>query len=223
MASEVVPLRVSRGMFINYAYLGADPQAGICFLVDPAWELAKIEEALRDSGCRCEFILLTHSHPDHVNLADELARRLGVPVHMSRREIERYGFACRNLRAFEDGERIPFGLGEVTTLVTPGHSFGSTCFRIGRDLFTGDTLFAEGCGMCEGEGADPEALFDSLQRLKALLPPETRIHPGHSYGQAPGQTLSRILGYNIYLQFEKKADFVAYRMRPGQSGWASFR
>ncbi len=77
--------------------------------------------------------------------------------------------------------------------------------------------------MCIGDGADPVALFRSLQRLKASLAPHTRIFPGHSYGQPPGRTFSSLLKSNLYLQFDRESDFVAYRMRRGQTGWANFK
>jgi hydroxyacylglutathione hydrolase len=49
--------------------------------------------------------------------------------------------------------------------------------------FTGDTLFAMGCGrLFEGGAAQ---MHDNLQRL-AALPPETRIYCGHEYTLANG-------------------------------------
>lgn len=223
MAFEVVTLRVCQGVFTNYSYLGADAAKGAAFLVDPAWELAKIEDAIRQSATRCECILLTHAHPDHVDLADELAVRHEIPVYMSSQEIEKYQFRCSNLTPLDEQDRIPIGSGNVTPILTPGHTYGSMCFLFEGNLFTADTLFAEGCGMCFGEGSDPAELFHSIQRLKAMIPPETRIFPGHSYGLPPGQPFSRLLTQNIYLQFEKEQDFIAYRMRSGQTGWANFQ
>lgn len=222
MTCEVIILKVSRGLFKNFTYLGVDRVEGESFLVDPAWEADQIEHALRLSRSRCQFILLTHAHPDHVDLADALATRLRVSVYMSRREIERYGFRCRNLKPLDESSRLSIGQSMVTPISTPGHTFGSMCFRFEDHLFTGDTLFAEGCGMCLGEGADPADLFHSIQRLKGLISPETKIFPGHSYGQPPGQTFSRLLDNNIYLQFDNEEGFIAYRMRSGQTGWANF-
>lgn len=223
MPFEVVTLKVCKGFFINYSYLGVDRESRASFLVDPAWELPKIEAAIDESATRCEFILLTHAHPDHVNLANELAIRHDIPVYMSKQEIERYQFQCRNLRPVEEQDRITIGSGVVVPILTPGHTYGSMCFGFEGHLFSGDTLFAEGCGMCIGEGSDPVALFHSVQRLKATIPLETKVFPGHSYGQPPGQTFSKLLTHNIYLQFDKVEDFVAYRMRSGQTSWASFK
>jgi hydroxyacylglutathione hydrolase len=223
MPFEVVILKVCNGFFINYSYLAVDRSIGSSFLVDPAWDLPKIEKAIRESGTRCEFILLTHSHPDHADLANELAIRHNIPVYMSREEIAHYRFQCSNLRPVDEKDRIAIGRESITPVLTPGHTAGSMCFLLDGNLFTGDTLFAEGCGMCIEEGADPVDLFRSIQRLKVMIHAGTRIFPGHSYGQPPGQVFSKLFTHNIYLQFEKVEDFVAYRMRSGQTGWADFK
>jgi glyoxylase-like metal-dependent hydrolase (beta-lactamase superfamily II) len=222
MPTDVHAIKVCRGMFKNYSYLGIDAASKDSFLVDPAWELDKIEGALSRSGFACRFILLTHSHFDHVDLADELGARLDIPVYMSKVEAEAYQFRCRNLVLLREEDSVPFGAGAISPMLTPGHTKGSTCFLFEDSLFTGDTLFFEGCGMCAGEGADPKELFRSIQRLKASIDPHTRIYPGHSYGKEPGQRFAMLLHYNIYLQFEQEKDFVAYRMRAGQTGWANF-
>ena len=141
---------------------------------------------------------------------------------MSKQEINRYQFRCSNLTPLDEQDRIPIGSGNVTPILTPGHTCGSMCFLFEGNLFTADTLFAEGCGICFAEGSNPAELFHSIQKLKAMIPPETRILPGHSYGLPPGQPFSRLLNQNIYLQFEKEEDFIAYRMRSGQTGWANF-
>lgn len=222
MSLEVVTIKVIRGIFKNYSYIGNDSLERRSFLVDPAWELEKIEQSIQQSNNRCDFILLTHSHPDHVDLADEIAVRYGIPVYMSKREVDQYQFQCHNLIPVNEGDSISIGSNKIIPISTPGHTHGSMCFLFKDNLFTGDTLFAEGCGMCIGKGADPGSMFQSIQRLKAMIPPKTRIFPGHSYGQPPGHNFSWLLQHNIYLQIEQREDFIAYRMRSGQTGWANF-
>jgi hydroxyacylglutathione hydrolase len=142
---------------------------------------------------------------------------------MSRVEIEYYNFRCFGLVPVEDQQWISFGQTGITPILTPGHTAGGLCFRIENNLFTGDTLFAEGCGICMDRGADPVAMYDSLQRLKSIIPPQTLVYPGHSYGTPPGQSFKHILANNVYLHFDKVQDFVAYRMRKGQTGWLRFK
>jgi hydroxyacylglutathione hydrolase len=104
----------------------------------------------------------------------------------------------------------------IEPIFTPVHTPGCICYLIGDNLFTGDVLFAEGCGIClDTESA--HAMFASLQDLKARLQPQTCIFPGHSYGNPPGQILSQLLKDNIYLQFSDRDSFAAFRLRSGQS------
>jgi hydroxyacylglutathione hydrolase len=222
-AVRVLPLRVKGVAFVNYCYVALHERTRDAVVVDPAWELGTIERALAARGAWLRGILLTHAHEDHVNLADALATRHGCPVHMSEDEIECYGFRCSNLRPFRSEAPIRAGALEIEPIATPGHTKGAVCYRIGDDLFAGDTLFAEGCGLCVGRGADPDALFDSLQKLKARLGPATRIFPGHSYGVPPGQPFSSLLAGNIYLMFERRSHFVSFRMRPNQKGTMQFK
>lgn len=88
---------------------------------------------------------------------------------------------------------------------------------------SGDTLFTEGCGICIGKGGDPNAMFDSLAFLKTTIPTETKIYPGHSFGELPGKTFAYLLQNNIYLQFKQQTEFVAFRMRGNQGRLLAFR
>jgi hydroxyacylglutathione hydrolase len=75
---------------------------------------------------------------------------------------------------------------QIRPIATPGHTPGSICYLIGDNLFSGDVLFYEGCGICP-DIASAHTMFASLERLKTLLRPETRVYPGHCYGMPPGQ------------------------------------
>jgi len=218
MSHELMPLVVVLEMrhhyMKNYNYLVVDRGSLQAVIVDPAWEIEKIDQALADTHARLSGILLTHSHPDHIHLSKPLAERYGCPIWMSKVEIAASGFSARQLIGI-DGSPWTLGQMLIEPIVTPGHTPGSTCYLIGENLFTGDVLFAEGCGICPDTQA-AHAMFASLQHLKSRLEPDTRIFPGHSYGQPPGRIMSQLRRDNIYLHFSDKDKFAAFRLRSGQ-------
>lgn len=212
---KVIVLKMSRFFIINYNYLVVDPISRRSVIVDPAWQMQKIDQALRYHEADLSGILLTHSHPDHLHLAKPLANKYECPIWMSKEEIAVSRFKARQLIGLD---MVPWSVGrmQIQPILTPGHTSGSVCYLIGDNLFTGDTLFAEGCGLCSNiETA--HTLFASLEYLKSRLKPQTRIFPGHSYGKPPGQEFGRLLRDNIYLQFKNEEQFANYRLRKGQS------
>lgn len=217
---QVVILRMSYKFIVNYSYLVVDYSSNQSVVVDPAWDMEKIETALACTQTRLSGILLTHSHPDHVHLAEPLAAKYHCPIWMSNEEIAFSGFNVQHLIGIDT---MPWFVGKIKIqpILTPGHTPGSACYLIGKNLFAGDTLFAEGCGICP----DIEAaynMFTSLEHLKRRLEPETRVFPGHVYGKPPGQEFSEVLKNNIYLQFRNENDFAAYRLRKGQNKLSFF-
>jgi hydroxyacylglutathione hydrolase len=68
----------------------------------------------------------------------------------------------------------------------PAHTKGHIAFWFEADkaVFTGDTMFAMGCGrLFEGT---PAQMWSSLSKL-ARLPAETRVYCGHEYTQSNGR------------------------------------
>src|SRR2546423_7397398 len=212
---RVIVLKTHYHSIKNYNYLVVDPGSRATVIVDPAWQMEKIDQALIDSQARLSGILITHSHPDHIHLAKPIAEKYGCPIWMSKEEIAASGFSARQLTGIDTA---PWTVGQmlIEPIFTPGHTPGCTCYLIGDNLFTGDVLFAEGCGMCPDTQA-AHAMFASLENLKKRIKPQTRIFPGHSYGKPAGQTLSQLLRDNIYLQFSDKHSFAAFRLRSGQN------
>lgn len=223
--NRVVPQVVTLEMYYqsikNYNYLVIDPSSRQAVIVDPAWQMEKIDQALLDNQAKLSGILITHAHPDHIHLARPLADKYACPIWMSKEGISASGFKAEQLIAI-DTDPITIGRMVVETISTPGHTPGCMCYLIEDNLFSGDALFAEGCGMCPDTQA-AHAMFASLETLKTRLPPETRIFPGHSYGVPPGQRLSQLLKDNIYLQFSNKHSFAAFRLRSGQNLARMFR
>lgn len=217
MPYEVYQLKVGNPQYWNFTYLIVDKQSRYAAIVDPAWDLELITQTLEQFAVRLKAILLTHSHIDHVNLAQTLAQRFHSRVYMSEHEAEYYRFQCNNLCLVQDLETLSIGATQITCLLTPGHTAGSTCFLLSESCFTGDTVFIEGCGICYMQGGSAERMFESIQKIKRIVKPFVQIYPGHSHGKLPGYPLSYLLKNNIYFQFEKKEHFIQFRMRKMQN------
>ena len=213
----VYPLKVSSSSIINNCYVVINRAIGQALVIDPAWELVKIEQILREEGVNVSAILLTHSHDDHVNLADELAGRYGCRVFMSEDEITYYAYSCRFLTAIQREDPLPIAGFSVLPIFTPGHTYGSVCYLIDNLLFSGDTLFIEGCGQCTDKGADAGKLFLSLQKIKKKIFLSTILYPGHSFMYETGKVMSTVMNLNIYMQIEDCDIFVKFRMRKLQT------
>jgi hydroxyacylglutathione hydrolase len=212
---QVIVLKTCNGSMKNFNYVVVDPLSCRTVIVDPAWQMEIIEQELISARAKVSGILITHAHPDHIDLAAPLAEKYDCPIWMSKEEIAASGFNANRLIAIDTK---PWAVGQmlIEPILTPGHTPGSTCYLIGDNLFTGDVLFAEGCGICSDTQA-AHLMFASLEHLKTRLGPQILVFPGHSYGRSPGQPLSQLLRDNIYLQFPDKDSFSAFRLRRGQN------
>ncbi len=162
----------------NFAYLIHADGSQDALVVDPS-EAGPVVAALERSGLRLVGILNTHHHWDHVGGNEELLSRYG--------KLSVYGHASD-----ADGGRIPgqthrleheqtfeaAGL-EFRALHIPGHTTGAVAYVTGDAVFTGDTLFAAGCGrLFEGT---PAMMYASLNEKLGALPDATRVYFGHEY------------------------------------------
>jgi hydroxyacylglutathione hydrolase len=214
----VAVLHTTDGEYENYCYLVWEQNQRQGVLIDPAWEPSLIRQVIEAQKVQPQAILLTHSHPDHVHLAGFFAQVYEIPVYISQTEFEFYQPLLEEVQYLDFAHPMRLGALSLQALPTPGHTKGGTSFLIGDFAFTGDTLFAEGCGNCDAPGGNPQEMFASLQRLKARLQPESLIFPGHSYGLPPGRTYREVLKKNIYLHIAEEKDFVRFRMRNSSHG-----
>lgn len=195
---HVYQLKVRFLNIINFTYFIIDEKTKQTAVIDPAWELPKIESVLQTLNGNLTTILLTHSHFDHTNLVNPLLNKYNPQVFLSSKEIDFYNYKCKNLNLVNQNDSIKLGKTEICCLLTPGHTIGSTCYLLSDSLFTGDTIFIEGCGICNTFGGNPEQMFDSIQEIKNTIDPHVKIFPGHSYGKDPGYPLNYLLKENIY-------------------------
>ena len=210
------------GPFINYSYTIVDEENGKAVLIDPAWERNKIVEFLQINGLDLEAILLTHSHYDHVNLVNDLTYIYQCNVYISKIESEFFGYRSPNLNLLNDLDIITVGNIHILAILTPGHTVGSMCYLTNHTLFTGDTIFNEGCGMCFGQGADPKSMFQTIQRLKSEIPDSVMVYAGHCFGREVGELFGFLKQNNVYFLIENEKEFIDFRMRSGQKHLFSF-
>jgi len=203
---------------VNFVYLIGDREAGEAIAVDPAYRVKDLLDVLNADGLRLTGVLATHHHPDHVGGSmmgyrieglQELLGEFDVPVHVNRNEAEwvrrTTGVPGPDLVAHDSGDVVTVGAVEIGLLHTPGHTPGSQCFLVDGMLVSGDTLFLEGCGRTDLPGADPGAMYESLQRL-ASLPDSTAVFPGHRYSPQSAGTMEIIKQINyVYKPSSKQA------------------
>jgi hydroxyacylglutathione hydrolase len=161
----------------NYAYLLIDPTSREGAVVDCA-EAAAVLAAAERSGARLTSVLATHHHFDHVGgNSDLLAALPGVSVYGSAGDAPRIPGITHRVR---DGDPVQVGSIHGQAITIPAHTSGHVAYHFPsvRAVFTGDTLFAGGCGrLFEGDAAQ---MMASLARL-AALPDDTRVYCGHEY------------------------------------------
>lgn len=209
------------GPWENFIYLLGDRATRTCAVVDPAWDADVIFEEADRLDVEITHVLCTHSHFDHVNRVEAVLEKRDIPVHMLGKEIDFSGFACENIERRNPGDVLRIGDHlEVTLVHTPGHTPGSTTYRIRDAIVTGDTLFVQGCGRCDFVGGDPGVMYETLKSLTQSLPKDTRMYPGHNYGPVTVSTLDEELKDNPYLRHPTVSDFIVHRMEgktPGTS------
>ncbi len=139
----------------------------VVVVVDPGPDddshLAAINRRL--AGATIGVVLVTHSHPDHLPLADRLAR----PHQASVLRYPELG----------DGDVVRAGKLSLIAVHTPGHSADHLCFWLAEDraLFTGDLVLGRGSSMVTYPEGNVAAYLLSLEKVAALRP--KMLFPGH--------------------------------------------
>ena len=177
-ASSNVEIQIVPCLSDNYAYL---VKAGdLCAVVDPS-EPGPVKAALAAKGWRLSHILNTHHHLDHTGGNLALAREFGATVVGPGKDAARIPGLDIGV---DEASGWEFGGLKVAVLEVPAHTSGAIAFVIEGNAFTGDTLFAMGCGrLFEG---DPAMMWASLSKLITLTD-DTKIYCGHEYTESNGR------------------------------------
>lgn len=190
--------RLSTGMLGSNCYIIGNNGVGV--IIDPGADTAEIMTAVKETGLKIEYILLTHAHIDHICSMDSVREKTGAKVAVHRLDAGALADAWKNVSKLmglnvtfkdadlilEDGSRISIGGLELEIIHTPGHTPGCICIKAGNTIFTGDTLFRMSVGRTDFTNGSQEDLVDSIKNKLFTLDEEMTVYPGHGTSSTIG-------------------------------------
>lgn len=214
MSIEPIVFRIVTGEYQVNTYIVSCPETDEGFIIDPGGEAGKIIELVKQNNIKAIYILNTHGHADHILANQELKKELDLQICMHEEddtffnkpeilkiEEKELGLSTPGKAdiKLKDGERLKVGNLEVEIIHTPGHTPGSSCYLVSGNLFTGDTLFVGDVGRSDLTGGSFDTLLQSIKEKIITLPQETKVWPGHDYGEMPSSTLAWEMKENPYI------------------------
>jgi hydroxyacylglutathione hydrolase len=166
-------------------------------VIDPGDEAERILRALEAARVRPVALLHTHAHFDHIGGSRRVKEATGAAIRLHAADRPLYDALPEQAALFglsadapaepdaplSDGETIRFGRHAVIAIHTPGHTPGSTCFRLDEAprpiLFSGDTLFRRSVGRTDLWGGDSRTILASIRQKLFALAGDTTVVCGH--------------------------------------------
>ena len=177
-------------------------------------ERIALKNYISEHGLQLKHLLCTHGHLDHcfgnIFIWQEYGLKAEVMeedefliAHLDEQASSFFGFELQDEvppvgKFLGKDDIICFGTHQLSIIPTPGHTPGSVFFYCKEEAtaFSGDTLFNMSIGRTDFERGSYHDILDSLQHIKATLPPETTLYCGHG----PNTTMQQELKANIYLR-----------------------
>lgn len=147
---------------------------GEAAVVDPGDEARKIIDEVGKTGAKVKFIINTHNHFDHIGANGELKKKFNAKIMIHGKDDTISADSC-----FKEGDIISVGNESLKVVETPGHTAGGVCLFCNGFVISGDTLFDQGVGRVDLPGGSIADMRASLAKLEKMIPPGTKIYPGH--------------------------------------------
>ena len=194
------------------SYLVSDPGSRRAVVIDPVLDFDPksartstksadvLLAAIAAKDLTVDWLLETHAHADHLSASAYFKAKLGAKTAIGEqiRDVQKVFRSVFNAddvtgdgapfdRLLKDGEALEVGGMEVEILYTPGHTPACVSYKIGDNVFVGDTLFMPdyGTARCDFPGGNARMLYRSIRRILSLGD-ETILWMCHDY-KAPGR------------------------------------
>jgi glyoxylase-like metal-dependent hydrolase (beta-lactamase superfamily II) len=169
--------KVVVGPYENNVFVVRCTQTGDAVLIDAANEHEQLLQLAQSLGVR--RVLETHGHHDHIGAVAAM-REAGYEVAVTAADAPRLKDVGYDV-FLDDREVVEVGRLRLHSMITPGHTEGSICFRVEGFplLFSGDTLFPGGPGATKFPGGDFPTIIESIEQQLLTLPTDTIVLPGH--------------------------------------------
>lgn len=194
------------GDLANNCYLIFDDKSKQGFIIDKPSPCDELDEFIKTHNLKIVFIALTHAHFDHIGgLVED-----SIPFYIHQQDLVLLENPQLNGSSFfsgpvlikkkpclyQDGVSLRFGKYNISVIHTPGHTPGSVSLKLGKWLFSGDTLFYDSIGRTDIPLASTHTLIESIKNKILTLPADTIVYPGHG----PSTTIAREKEYNSFLK-----------------------
>ena len=163
--------------YANNCYIIVCKTTNSSAIIDAPIEYEKI---IREcEGTDVEHILITHNHFDHLEGFKELRNKFNkASIGVGKTDEDKLPENDAVINLFTKDEHITIGTLQVTAIITPGHTPGSTCYLLDKHLFSGDTLFPGGPGRT-GSSENFTQILSSITTKLFNLESDTIVLPGH--------------------------------------------
>jgi glyoxylase-like metal-dependent hydrolase (beta-lactamase superfamily II) len=194
--------QIQVGNMQNFTYVVEDDDTNEGIVIDPSWDLDKIEQVITRNDLKIKYIVNTHHHFDHTLGNEALAKSIGAKI------IQHEVSELQNDITVKDGDVINFGNSELRVLHTPGHSKDSICLIGDGKIFSGDTLFVGNCGRIDLPGGSAKELYHSLFDVLYSLDENLTLYSGHNYGPSAISTIGKEKTTNLVMQKRPEKEFL---------------
>lgn len=158
-----------------YVLVNEDTREAVAIDVGATPQFLALEELKHNY--KIKEVLLTHCHFDHVGGASYFVNR-GATCKIGKTELSNLKNSAVNLSCMFGEEIQDFEVetvqdGQVFTtcgltfevIETPGHTSGSVCYKIDKNIFTGDLLFNGSFGRYDFPTGNVKELIKSIKKV----------------------------------------------------------
>lgn len=156
---------------LNYVnvFLAVDTTSKSAFLVDCGAFEQRIKEYIENHTLNLKFLLITHSHYDHVDGLKDFKKDFRVPIYSATKNYD---------VQISEEDQIPFENDSIRIFETPGHTPDGISFYINNAIFVGDAIFSGAVGGTSARNQFKQQRTAVWNKI-LTLPDNTIIYPGH--------------------------------------------